>query len=256
MTLLPFVSSQVSIFDFIKTNSIGGDSLPLRAPYEKMPVTFDNPSHTLFITCNEPPVLERSDAMTRRIVIISFNQRFARAQVMRRGRGALSNAQKLLLAQHSRETAFAPTSSVDIDRLGKSPEFKRQFLRWIVHGAIKYNRGGLQEPDCVVEEMDNYWTSNDPLARFINDRCDVCDTQAQSWQSHARGSGEYEELVKFRLELENWMSYNRVHKILVQYVLKDFTGQLQRFGLPVVHDVTDLIGKAVILGVSLKNNYQ
>jgi putative DNA primase/helicase len=117
----------------------GGDTITARRMHKDF-ISFV-PSHTVFMMTNHLPVTDGSDmAIFERIKKVTFDQKF------------IGPRQDPHLSE-----------KLDVER--------EVVLRWAVEGYQKYVGRGLEEPQKVVKDTRKYQFDNDPLGRFISERC-------------------------------------------------------------------------------------
>jgi putative DNA primase/helicase len=103
-------------------------------------ITF-RPTHKLFLDCNHRPVItDPNDAIWNRVKCIPF-----KIQI--------------------------PNAEIDHNLATKLRTELPGILRWIVKGAVIYNREGLGEPPEVMIATEQYRQDSDRLKEFFEDRC-------------------------------------------------------------------------------------
>lgn len=128
--------------ELIKSHT-GDDPIQARALYSNNFVTF-RPTHTIIFLTNDPPrVADVGQSMRRRVRIIRFDQDFSAEGVIDRG---LED---------------------------KLKEEKDGIFRLLVLAATQYYQHGLPEPAQVVQWASDYIEENDPLGRFVAERCNT-----------------------------------------------------------------------------------
>jgi putative DNA primase/helicase len=119
----------------------GGDRIEARRLYRSF-FTFQ-PQFKMMIAGNHRPSLARVDgAMLKRIFIIPMNYKVAQE---------------------------------DIDfRLGmKLQDEADQILRWMIEGALAWQRDGLNPPDAVLAATDDYTEEEDTLTEWLEEQCEI-----------------------------------------------------------------------------------
>jgi len=116
----------------------GGDRMSVRRMYEN-PWEFD-PSHTLFLVTNYPPIVVGDDlAIWRRLFIIPFD---------------------VTITQDEEDPSLA----------AKLRGEAAGILAWMVKGHLEYRARGLDAPPAVRAATDAYRDGEDELGRFVTDR--------------------------------------------------------------------------------------
>jgi putative DNA primase/helicase len=64
-----------------------------------------------------------------------------------------------------------PDDRIDLNLPAKLRLEAPGILRWMVDGLKKYKLIGLAEPDCIKRATEEYRSEQDPIGRFIADRC-------------------------------------------------------------------------------------
>jgi putative DNA primase/helicase len=71
-------------------------------------------------------------------------------------------------------------------------------LAWAVRGCLEWQKEGLKPPEIVTTETNNYRQSEDVLARFIEERCEIAPGKScpatplfQAWNKWCDENGEY-----------------------------------------------------------------
>jgi P4 family phage/plasmid primase-like protien len=156
------------------------DRISARALY-KDPVEF-LPTHTTIMHTNHLPKLSSLDGGTkRRIAVAPFPATLPPEQV-------ITNYESLLVRECS-----------------------GVILRWIVDGAVKFYKAGckLTKPKCVVQATERYIASQDWLAAYLEDRCEMRDGYTVGatelmidYKAWAERQGEY---VRKRNDLQSAM---------------------------------------------------
>lgn len=116
----------------------GGDTITAR--YMRKDFFSFEPSHTILMVTNHKPVVDgNDDALWRRLVVVPFEQKFARDQ-----------------------------ANTDLkDQLESEPD---AILSWMIQGWIEYQVHGLAIPDGVRAATEAYKADSDAVGRFIEDR--------------------------------------------------------------------------------------
>lgn len=130
----------------------GGGSMTARGLHES-PMTFEI-THKLWLMTNHTPRLDHMDEATKgRLHMIPFDMKWNRPGETRPD-PRLPNADKNLM-----------------DTLKGEYE---GILFWLIQGAVRYCSEGLVPPHEVVAFTQGYIESQDLLARWIKDCCEVC----------------------------------------------------------------------------------
>ncbi len=144
----------------------GGDAITARFMRQDY-FTF-TPQFTLVVAGNHKPGLRNVDeAMRRRLHLIPF-------------------------------AVTIPENERDLQLEEKLKEEWPGILAWMIEGAIEWYREGLQPPEAVRAATDEYITSEDAIAAWIEECCTI-DAQNfasngsiwESWQAWANKSGEF-----------------------------------------------------------------
>lgn len=124
----------------------GGDTVTARRLYEE---EFEFiPQCTICMSTNHKPIIRGTDdGIWRRIVLIPFKYTI-------------------------------PQDKIDKNLKSKLMEELPGILNWILEGSKKYIKYGLELPKVCAQEIDEYKLEMDPIARFIDERCDTTDSNA------------------------------------------------------------------------------
>lgn len=124
----------------------GGDQVPCRKLYQDQ--SEFPPSHTLMLQTNYKPEAPADDnGLWERTVLITFNASFVRGPKKDNER-PLNNGLKEELLQES-----------------------EGILNWLIRGSLKYQEVGLCIPQSVKDQTAQYREENDPIGRFIREKC-------------------------------------------------------------------------------------
>lgn len=130
----------------------GRDTLNARGLWSRFPTEF-KPTFLLIIITNDLPRVKNNDAaFWERIHLVPFLTRF------------VDNPQKInerIRDKHIKEKLEQERSGI---------------LSWMVRGAIAWHKHGLQPPKCVLKATQEYKTTEDIIARFIDVRCTLGDS--------------------------------------------------------------------------------
>ena len=130
----------------------GGGMMTARALHEN-PMTFEI-THKLWLMTNHSPRVDHMDEATKgRLHLIPFDMKWNRPGETRPD-PTLPNADKQLM-----DTLAAEKAGI---------------LLWLVAGAVKYHAEGLVPPAEVVGFTTSYIESQDTLARWLSEGCEVC----------------------------------------------------------------------------------
>jgi putative DNA primase/helicase len=130
----------------------GGGTMTARALHEN-PMTFEI-THKLWLMTNHSPRVDHMDEATKgRLHLIPFDMKWNRPGETRPD-PTLPNADKQLM-----DTLAAEKAGI---------------LLWLVAGAVKYHAEGLVPPAEVVGFTTSYIESQDTLARWLSEGCEVC----------------------------------------------------------------------------------
>jgi phage/plasmid-associated DNA primase len=151
--------NEIESIDFAKLKQLsGGDALNVRAAYGRENYTVPHPTHTFIISTNSLPAMPVDRAVTERVKVLSFNLFF--------------NTQKREgMALEHNERYGDPL----IEQKTQSIEFRRQFLRWLLHGALQFYRRGRRLDWCegIQQDTSKFWQSVDYIGQFVDEMCDV-----------------------------------------------------------------------------------
>ena len=148
----------------VKTLS-GGDTITCRRLFSNTDLQI-RPTHTIFLQTNYKPKAPSDDsALWARTVIIPFPVSFVRDPK----------------GEHER-----PLKEGLQDELAEEAE---GILQWIVEGAMRYRKRGLQIPEFVRAETALYRQENDPIGMFLEEACEL----APEWSTP---KGKMESAIK------------------------------------------------------------
>jgi putative DNA primase/helicase len=128
------------------------------------------PQFTLMIAGNHKPRLRNTDeAMRRRLHMVPF-------------------------------TIKVPDNKRDPDLPDTLKEELPGILQWAIEGCIEWRQIGLNPPSAVVQTTDEYFSAQDPLSGWLEDRC-ILDPEArtsiaelyESYAEYMRTVGEVAE---------------------------------------------------------------
>lgn len=133
-----------------------GDTRMTARSLNQNPVTFDI-THKLWLSTNHRPACDNLDeAIKGRLHFVPFSMRWNRPGV--------GNPNPKL-----------PDGDKTLP--DKLMEEREGILAWLVSGAVRYIKEDLNPPGVVVEQVQSYFESQDPLAQWLAlcERCDVAD---------------------------------------------------------------------------------
>jgi len=135
----------------------GESTITSRGLYEKTFLSFV-PTVLPILLCNHKPAFDVDDyAMTRRIVVIPFNNIYVDINDSKRPYDKKNPRHRI------RDNALRSKLMLDNQQ--------EQLLNWLVQGAVKwYNEGLGEQPQVAKDAFSNYFTENDKLGRFL-DNC-------------------------------------------------------------------------------------
>jgi putative DNA primase/helicase len=140
---------------FVK-QATGGDRLKgrwMRADFFEFA-----PTHKLQLLTNYKPVIKGADyAIWRRILLVSYNERYCTPEELPRG-----------MVGHKRDNTLP----------GKLRNERAGIFRWLVQGAVEWHRDGLREPDTILDDVARYQAEQDRMAQFVVERCEI---DARAW---------------------------------------------------------------------------
>ena len=114
--------------------------------------------------------------------------------------------------------SFAVTIPEDQRDLGLTETLRGEWpgiLQWMIDGCLEWQRGGLRPPTAVREATASYLESEDGIAAWIDERCEL---ESTAWESS-------------RALYESWTSWTTLtgeHP----GTMRQFTQRLERRGLP------------------------
>lgn len=156
----------------------GGDPITARAPYARASIEF-TPRFVPILATNHRPIIKGDDhGIWRRLLLVPFTRNFDKdVPVTKDPR----RAEKLM--------AELPG-----------------ILRWLVDGALAYQREGLNPPQVVLAARDEYRSDMDLLEQWLDECCEIgrgkisaSDLLWQSWEAWAKERGELRLLPSSRL---------------------------------------------------------
>lgn len=131
----------------------GGSQINCRLLHQN-PIAFTS-THLPILMTNHKPRMNIDDiSMTRRLILVPFLNRYVK------------------------EADFDPNNAshrhIDYELVDKlsTPEARRQFLTWLVKGAVAWNQEGLgAQPQLIKSAYEEYLQENDAIGRFIKEHC-------------------------------------------------------------------------------------
>lgn len=125
----------------------GGSKVSVRQLHSGDYISF-KPTFQCILLTNHKPTISNDHALKRRLVLIPFNAKFTH--------NPTDNNDKL----------------IDVDIISKLTNNKHLFLHWLINGAIKYFKYGLQyPPDIIKNATKQYFDDNDILSTFLSEKC-------------------------------------------------------------------------------------
>jgi putative DNA primase/helicase len=119
----------------------GGDKVMVRCLYQE-PYEF-SPRFKLFLATNKLPKMDASDAaIWRRVRLIPFN---------------------VVIPSEERIPNLADVLLEECDGI----------LRWIIEGAVAWNKSGLQPPESVLAATADYRSELDEVGAFLEQTCEL-----------------------------------------------------------------------------------
>lgn len=161
----------------------GGDELMGRSPHDKYFSHFD-PTHTLVLLTNDKPQAPAWDfAFWERLLLMPFTIAFVDREPQQPHE---RRAQKDLI-----EALKAESSGI---------------LAWLVRGCLEWQRYGLDPPDIVREQTEQYRRDEDLLSDFIEDRCIIEPGAAGgSSEIYAEFESWYQQSVGVKVPTQRWL---------------------------------------------------
>ena len=125
----------------------GGDTLTARGIYDKHYTEF-SPTHTLFLLTNHKPhIPEGEEAMWQRVILIPFELSF------------IDDPKK---PYHRKRDPHLK------EKLMKE---KSGILAWLINGYLDYQRDGLNPPNVILDQINQYKEDEDSVQTFIKECC-------------------------------------------------------------------------------------
>jgi len=125
----------------------GGDTLTARGVYEKHYTEF-TPTHSLFlITNHRPHIPSNENAMWQRVLLIPFELSFVDDPKKPNERKRDPHLKEKLLKE------------------------KSGILAWLINGYLEYQRDGLNPPDIIFDQVNQYKEDEDTIESFIKECC-------------------------------------------------------------------------------------
>ncbi|MCH7334692.1 phage/plasmid primase, P4 family [Acinetobacter modestus] len=199
--------------DLIKSTT-GGEKIAARGLYAKHSIEF-LPTWTVVMPTNHKPIIKGEDhGIWRRILLIPFTRNFDKDPVKK-----------------------------DPNRPAKLQAELPGILRWIVDGALAYQRGGLNRPMQVIKAGEEYKKENDLLVDWLEDCCELVNGYResnknlwQSWQAWAIANGRQNMFKgerglgkKLSSKFEKWRTENGRGYVGVRVVeLTDFADLIKQ----------------------------
>ena len=129
----------------------GGDMITARQMHQD-PFTFA-PTFTVHLLTNHKPVIRGSDdGIWRRVLLIPYPSKFGDEQEVREGRADFLKDRSLAAQIKSKE--------------------RDGVLTWLIEGAIKYAKEGLNVPPSIRAATDSYQADQDRVGEFVRDCCE------------------------------------------------------------------------------------
>jgi putative DNA primase/helicase len=93
-------------------------------------------------------------------------------------------------------------------------------LRWMIEGCLAWQRGGLFRPKVVLDATEEYFTEQDSIRQWIEERCEtgkgtLADTSAnlfKSWSSWAVANGEKAGSTKWFAQVLRRLGFGQYRK--------------------------------------------
>jgi len=125
----------------------GGDTLTARGIYEKHYTEFV-PTHSIFLLTNHKPhIPSNENAMWQRVLLIPFELSFV-------DNPKKSNERKR--DPHLKEKLLKEKSGI---------------LAWLINGYFEYQRDGLNPPEIILDQINQYKEDEDSVQTFIKECC-------------------------------------------------------------------------------------
>lgn len=120
-----------------------------------------DPTHKIQLLTNYKPTIKGTDhGIWRRVCLVPYKAVFGTAEEVAAGRATAVRDMELTR------------------RLQSSPASLEGVLAWLVAGAVAWYDGGLQAPDVVLDASRAYRHSQDRVAHFVEECCELgCDAE-------------------------------------------------------------------------------
>lgn len=156
-------------------------------------------THKLLLMTNHRPALDHMDeALRGRLHLIPFDMRWNRPG-------------------HPERNPLLPDG--DKDLLEKLKAEVEGILAWLIAGATRYAKKGLEPPDEVKRMTQSYFQENDLVARWLDERCEKCEAK-----DGMRASVLYGSFVSWCVE--------EGHSNITPHKQKGFSNELVKRGIP------------------------
>jgi len=150
--------------DALMKRLTGGDELTARHLYQK-PVSWKPTHQLLYVTNYKPRTAGDDDAVWRRMKVVPFD---------------------VVILEADRDPELGEMLTLHASAI----------LTWAIQGYFDYKDHGMREPASVKEATDAYQHESDPVARFVEDRCE-------------KGRGLQDMMANLYLEWERWCQDDR-----------------------------------------------
>lgn len=180
----------------------GGEALPARGLYSRHTIEVQ-PTWTVVMPTNHKPIIKGDDyGIWRRLMLVPFTRNYD----------------------------DDPTIKKDINRSAKLLKELPGILRWIVQGALSYQRDGLNPPNGVVQAKEEYRDEMDLLKEWLASCCffevnmeTTSEDLFQSWKGYAERNGVL-RLIPTKNHLSRKLDGRFKKKLIGQKKLSGFVG--------------------------------
>lgn len=164
LALVPETEAEASLREAMVKRLVSLDAITARGTYARSMTTFTPTAVPILSTNHVPEIRETDNGIWRRVVTISFNERF-----------------------EGRKDTYRQ------DALKKELP---GILNWVIAGALDYQKNGLQIPEEVIADTEGKRRDFDLIQAWLDECCDIDDsyrirsTEAlSSWQSWVKRNG-------------------------------------------------------------------
>ena len=203
----------------------GGDTLTVRAPFDKYEWGY-TPTHTLFLYTNDVPYgLTKDFALRQRLVLVDYPLRYVDNPEYEAGKDP-SNAHLYRLKD----------KDLPADLRGESPGI----LMWLVRACLLWQQLGLAPPEDILAATQDLYFQEDTIGQYLAECIDI----------NSDGSGKASFKSLYNHYLQWWEEYHGGGKSK-PFGKKSFGDYLQKRGMVPVHS-----NGRHYLGLSISDPYR